>query len=55
MMVIIADRNFCTSKFLFGLASREAFFVIRQHASTLHFRLRGRRRRIGKNRNGHCL
>lgn len=48
MMVIIADRNFCTSKFLFGLASREAFFVIRQHASTLHFRLRGRRRRIGK-------
>ena len=47
MMVIIADRNFCTSKFLFGLASREAFFVIRQHASTLHFRLRGRRRRIG--------
>jgi len=47
MMVIIADRNFCTSKFLFGLASRGAFFVIRQHASTLHFRLRGRRRRIG--------
>jgi len=25
-IVIVADRNFCTSKFLFGLAAREAFF-----------------------------
>lgn len=48
MMVIIADRNFCTSKFFFGLAARGAFFVIRQHGSTLSPRLRGRRRRIGK-------
>jgi len=27
----IADRNFCTSALLFGIDSREAFFVIRQH------------------------
>ncbi len=47
-IVIVADRNFCTSKFLFGLAVREAFFVIRQHASTLTYKLRGRRRRIGR-------
>lgn len=29
--VWIADRNFCTLKFLFGVAKREAFFVIREH------------------------
>jgi IS4 transposase len=46
--VIVADRNFCTSKFLFGLATRGAYFVIRQHASTLTWTLRGRRRRIGR-------
>jgi IS4 transposase len=46
--VIVADRNFCTSKFLFGLAARGASFVIRQHASTLTWKLRGRRRRVGR-------
>jgi hypothetical protein len=46
--VIIADRNFCTSRFFFGLAAREAFFVIRQHASTLTWELRGKRRRVGR-------
>ena len=34
-IVLVADRNFCTSRFFFGLATREAYFVIRQHASTL--------------------
>ncbi len=29
--VWIADRNFCTNKFLFGIAAREGYFVIRQH------------------------
>jgi len=47
-MVIVADRNFCTSMFLFGLAEREAFFAIRQHGSTLTWKLRGKRRRIGR-------
>jgi IS4 transposase len=47
-MVLVADRNFCTTQFLFGLAARQAFFVIRQHASTLTYRLRGRRRRVGR-------
>jgi IS4 transposase len=46
--VIVADRNFCTSMFLFGLASRGAYFVIRQHASTLTKKLRGKRRRVGR-------
>lgn len=31
--VWIADRNFCTTGLLFGIADREAVFVIRQHAS----------------------
>jgi hypothetical protein len=31
--VYIADRNFCTLGFLLGIANREGFFVIRQHAS----------------------
>ena len=30
--VYIADRNFCTAKMLNGVADREGFFVIRQHA-----------------------
>lgn len=30
--VWIADRNFCTTSLLFGIAERLAFFVIRQHA-----------------------
>ena len=47
-MVIVADRNFCTSKFLFGLAGIKAFFVIRQHGSTLTWTLRGKRRRVGR-------
>jgi IS4 transposase len=47
-IVIVADRNFCTSKFFFGLAARRAFFIIRQHSSTLTYELRGQRRRIGR-------
>lgn len=44
----VADRNFCTTDFLFGIAERQAFFVIRQHGSTLNGkRLLGRRRKVG--------
>ena len=35
--VWVADRNFCTTGFLFGIAGRKAFFVIRRHASTLRW------------------
>ena len=44
----IADRNFCTTEFLFGIAGRRAGFLIRQHASTLNYELLGKRRRIGR-------
>lgn len=33
--LLIADRNFCTTPFLFGIAARGGCFVIRRHASTL--------------------
>jgi hypothetical protein len=44
----IADRNFCTTDFLFGIAQAKAFFVIRQHATTLTYELEGVRRKIGR-------
>lgn len=31
--VWIADRNICTTVLLFGIAERDAFLVIRQHAN----------------------
>jgi hypothetical protein len=44
----IADRNFCTTGFLFGLARRRAGFLIRQHASTLRWQRESVPRRIGR-------
>ena len=43
----IADRNFCTLKFLFGIARRGGTFLIRQHGQ-LKGQLIGRKRRIGR-------
>jgi len=48
----IADRNFCTTRFVFGLAGRGAFFAIRQHESTLVCRPLGKRRSCGRADNG---
>jgi IS4 transposase len=48
----IADRNFCTTKMLFGLARRGAFFVIRQHASTLRWEAKSNLRPCGRAANG---
>jgi hypothetical protein len=47
----IADRNFCTLKFLAGIAAAGATFVIRQHG-TLPGRLLGRRRCRGQTDTG---
>lgn len=43
----IADRNFCTLDFLFGLCAKSAKFAIRQHAA-MPFEHVGRRRKIGR-------
>lgn len=45
--LMIADRNFCTLGFLFGIAAAQAKFIIRQH-SRMPFSLKGRCRRIGE-------
>lgn len=47
----IADRNFCTLKFLFGIAAAKAAFAIRQHG-TLVGRLLGKRRPRGRTATG---
>jgi IS4 transposase len=47
----IADRNFCTLKFLFEIAAKQAFFLIRQHG-TLRGDLQGQRRFIGDSSTG---
>jgi IS4 transposase len=44
----IADRNFCTTGFLFGIVARRAKFIIRQHRQTLRYELLGTRRKIGR-------
>jgi len=49
--VYIADRNFCTLGFLFGVAARGGFFVIRQHAQ-LPIVSEGRLRRRGRGDTG---
>ena len=44
----IADRNFCTTQLLYGIAGREAFFIIRQHARNLHWEFVGERQDCGR-------
>jgi hypothetical protein len=46
--VWIADRNFCTSGFMREIASREAFFVIRQHGALDGKELAGRQKKRGR-------
>ena len=50
--VYLADRHFCISSFLFELARREAFFLIRQHKGRLRWEIRGRRRFKGRSETG---
>jgi hypothetical protein len=45
----MGDRNFCTTDFLFGIVRRDAYFLIRQHASTLTGKkLKGRKKCLGR-------
>jgi hypothetical protein len=48
----VADRNFCTTDFLFGIARRRAGFAIRQHAANLHIPWMGERRPCGRVESG---
>jgi IS4 transposase len=44
----IEDRNFCTTGFVFGVARRQACFVVRQHAGNLPWQPVGKRRSCGR-------
>jgi IS4 transposase len=48
----IADRNFCTTGFLFGVMARRAHFVSRQHAQSLRYELVGKRKKVGRSETG---
>jgi hypothetical protein len=48
----IADRNFCTTSLLFGIAGRGGFFVIRQHGATLTWETVGDRVSCGRTETG---
>ncbi len=50
--VWVADRNFCTTDFLFGIARRGGCFVIRQHGATLFIEGMGERRACGRSGTG---
>jgi hypothetical protein len=52
---IVADRNFCTMGFLFGIARRGAFFVIRQHGANGVGQLQGKRCSAGQDARGQAL
>jgi IS4 transposase len=52
--LMLADRNFCTIGFLFGIKRREAFFAIRQHAS-LPWKPKGKRRMVGRDAKGRAI
>jgi len=47
----IADRNFCTLRFLFEIDDKSAFFLIRQHGQ-VQGRLKGGRRFVGQSTTG---
>jgi hypothetical protein len=44
----LADRNFCTTRILFGMVDAGAFPVIRQHATNVSWRPVGKRRGCGR-------
>lgn len=48
----VADRNFCTTNFLFGIKKRRGYFAIRQHGNSLRFELIGKRKKIGRSETG---
>ena len=47
----LADRNFCTLKFLYAIAAKSGVFVIRQH-NQLHGIEKGKLRKIGESETG---
>jgi IS4 transposase len=47
----VADRNFCTRDFLYGIQERRAYFIVRHHRQ-LHGELLGKRKKLGHSDTG---
>jgi IS4 transposase len=52
---IIADRNFCTTRIVFGIARQLAFFIIRQHKSNVVWKVQGKRYLVRKDERGRAI
>ena len=50
--LIVADRNFCTTRFVFGIHRRDAFVLVRQHRANLPCQSHGRLKKQGETRTG---
>jgi hypothetical protein len=50
--LFVADRNFCTTRFVFGLQCHDAFVLVRQHRRTLPCQPLGRLRKCGQTETG---
>lgn len=50
--LFVADRNFCTTRFAFGVCERQGFVLLRQHARNLPFEVLGPLRKRGKTATG---
>jgi hypothetical protein len=48
----IADRNFCTAKFLFAIAARLGCFLIRHHGNSFAWEAMGKRHQVGRTETG---
>lgn len=50
--LFVADRNFCTTRFVFGIREKKAFVLVRQHRRNLPCTTRGRLTKCGATETG---
>jgi IS4 transposase len=50
--LVVADRNFCTRRFVFGTVAKQAFFVVRQQARNVPCQALGKSRKCGQTETG---
>jgi len=50
--LVVADRNFCTTRFVVGVADQQAFFVVRQHRRSVPCQPVGKLKKRGQTKTG---
>jgi Transposase DDE domain len=50
--LIVADRNFCTTRFVFGVAAKQGFFLVREHACNVPWEAVSRLKKCGTTATG---